>query len=147
MITAVLLSTLVLVAFGEAPSPETDLAGYSAAAAKVQRSPEAQVQLALWCEAHGLNAERLKHLALAVLLDPKDAAARGLLGLVAYRGHWLRPEAVTARVQADADLARRLAEYNARRTAVPKTADAHWKLCSGASRTACRPRPKPTSPP
>ena len=34
-----------------------------AALAQVGRDADAHVRLALWCEAHGLSAERLKHLA------------------------------------------------------------------------------------
>ena len=49
---------------------------------KAGKDPQAQVKLALWCEAHGMNGERVKHLAQAVLSDPKNAwTARGLLGL------------------------------------------------------------------
>ena len=33
---------------------------------------------------HGLDAERLKHLVQAILADPKNATARGLMGLVAF---------------------------------------------------------------
>ena len=128
MIAAILLGSLFVVAPAEGPTPETDLDGYKAAAEKVGRNAEAHVKLALWCEAHGLKAEELKHLALAVLINPKDAAARGLLGLVAYRGRWLRPEAVGDRVKADPDLNARLADYNGRREAMAQTADAHWKL-------------------
>ena len=35
------------------------------------------MKLALWCEAHGLGAERMKHLAMAVLVDPKNTARAG----------------------------------------------------------------------
>ena len=57
------------------PSP-TDLKTYEAAAAHIKRDPDAHVKLALWCERHGLKAEGLKHLALAVLIQPDHAAAR-----------------------------------------------------------------------
>ncbi len=30
-----------------------------------------------WCESHGLGAERMKHLAMAVLYDPSNGLARG----------------------------------------------------------------------
>src|SRR3954471_20097451 len=85
-----------------APSPE-DLAAYQAAQAQAGRDADAHLRLALWCESHGLNAERLKQLALAVLLDPGHATARGLMGLVADDGQWRRPEAVAQRVQDDAE--------------------------------------------
>jgi len=97
-----------------APPPEA-LKAYEAEKAKAGRDPAAQVKLALWCEVHGLSAERVKHLALAVLADPSNAAARGLMGLLAYKGKWENPDAVSAKVKADEALTARLAEYNARR--------------------------------
>ena len=107
---------------------------YQRASAEVGRDADAHVRLALWCEAHGLEAERLKHLALAVLCNPAHTTARGLLGLVAYRDQWQPPDLVAAKVQADEVLAASLAEYNARRAKTPDTADAHWELalwCEG----------------
>jgi hypothetical protein len=50
------------------------------------------------------------------------------MGLVAYRGGWRSPDTVSAEVKADEDLARRLAEYNARRGRAAMTADAQWDL-------------------
>ena len=87
-----------------------------------------QVQLAYWCEAHGLTAERMRHLALAVLADPTNAAARGLLGLVQRDGRWLRPEAVTNRRESDPKLVALLAEYDGKRSTTPYTADAQFAL-------------------
>ena len=69
----------------------------------------------MWCESHGLTSERIKHLALAVLADPKNATARGLMGLVAYGGGWETPEKVSEKVKADDALTAKLAEYNGRR--------------------------------
>src|SRR5947199_10719845 len=97
------------------PAPAGDvLKSYEALAAGAGRGADAQVRLALWCDAHGLEAERVKHLARAILIDPKHAGARGLLGLVSYAGKWLRPQDVAARMQSDDALAAALAEYNAR---------------------------------
>ncbi len=87
-----------------------------------------QVRLALWCEAHGLTAERMRHLALAVLADPTHATARGLSGLVAREGRWVAPDAIAQTVQADAITAARLAEYDQKRSKTPYTADAQWGL-------------------
>jgi hypothetical protein len=97
------------------PPPAPALETYQALSAKVGRDSSAHVKLALWCEAHGLDAERLKHLALAVLTDPQNVTARGLLGLMLYRGRWERPEQVGERIEADEALIAKLAEYNARR--------------------------------
>ena len=122
-----------------APTAAADLRTYETLRAKVGHDSSANVKLALWCEAHGLGAERLRHLALAVLTDPKNAAARGLLGLVAYRDRWERPEQVSERIEADPALTARLDEYNARRdklvgrgqgraTSRPASAAAHAAL-------------------
>jgi hypothetical protein len=88
---------------------------YQARKAQAGRDAGSQVDLALWCEAHGLTVERTKHLALAALKDPNNAVARGLMGLVAARGQWENPDAAGARVHADLELNRKLAEYNRRR--------------------------------
>jgi hypothetical protein len=93
----------VLTALGAEPTaggPESDRAEYQAVSAAAGRDAPAQVKLALWCEARGLSAERVKHLALAVLADPRNATARGLMGLVAFGGQWKRPEAVAEKVKA-----------------------------------------------
>jgi hypothetical protein len=104
------------------PSP-ADLSTYDTLRDKVGRDAPAHVNLALWCEAHGLGAERLKHLALAVLTDPKNVTARGLLGLVAYRDRWESPEKVGERIKADEALSARRAEYNARRARLAERLD------------------------
>ena len=93
-----------LLSASEAP-PAKVLAEYGKAAAEAGRDADAHVRLALWCEAAGLEAERVKHLALAVLLRPSHPTARGLMGLVAYRDHWQPPEAVAAKVSSDQTLA------------------------------------------
>ena len=80
---------------------KTTLDAYATAKAKAARTPDAQVKLALWCEAHGLSAERTKHLMLATLLDPANAAARGLMGLVSYQGKWQPPAEVARQAQED----------------------------------------------
>jgi hypothetical protein len=105
-----------------------DPAEYQAAAAKAGRDPQAHLKLAIWCEAHGRDAGRLKHLAAALALDPQNAAVRGMMGLIAYGGRWLSPEKVGETVQADEALMAQLAQYEAKRQATPETADGHWKL-------------------
>ena len=102
------------------PSP-TDFKTYEAAAASIKRDPDVHVKLALWCERHGLEAERIKHLALAILIQPDNATARGLLGLVADSGRWRKPDDIGARVQRDEKLTAKLAEYNARRAVLDQT--------------------------
>ena len=106
------------------PPASRAAAAYQEARAKAGRSPEEQVRLALWCEAHGLTNERLHHLSLAILADPGNVAARGLMGLVARDGRWSSPESVASKAQADPTLA----EYEARRLKAPYTADGQWAL-------------------
>jgi hypothetical protein len=103
---------------GDAAPTAAVLREYEAARAAAGDGADAQVGLALWCEAHGLNAERTRHLALAVLRDPSHAAARGLMGLMAYRGKWAPPDDVARRVQEDERRTALLGEYNARRDAL-----------------------------
>jgi hypothetical protein len=90
-------------------------AEYDARKAKIGNSADAEVRLALWCEANGLLAQRHQHLARAVLIEPRNVLARGLLGLAAHRGRWADPEAVARAEQAEARQNAALVEYNARR--------------------------------
>jgi tetratricopeptide (TPR) repeat protein len=108
----------------------TDLADYQTARSKVGRDADAHVRLALWCEAHGLTAERIKHLSLAVLYDPSHALARGLLGVVAYHGKWDRPDVVGRQIQHDPARQAIIREYLDRRVRAPDTADAQLKLAA-----------------
>lgn len=130
MVSGLLLGvSLVLALPGDDSGPTAaDRTAYEGAKAKAGRDPEAHIRLALWCEAHGLRAERLRHLALAVLTDPTNATARGLLGLVEYGGKWARADEIDSRIKADAELSAKLADYNARRERMPATADANWNL-------------------
>jgi len=103
-------------------------AEYRQAKAASGRTPEDQVRLALWCEAHGLTAERMRHLALALLADPANATARGLSGLVARDGRWVAPDSVAQAVRTDPVTAALLDEYDTRRSKTPYNADAQWGL-------------------
>jgi Pretoxin HINT domain len=104
------------------------LAAYQQAKVTVGRDANAHVRLALWCERNGLPSERLKHLTIAVLTDPAHARARGLLGLVSFRGQWHLPEEIRDTLRADEATSGSLAEYRARRARLGDSADAHRKL-------------------
>ncbi len=95
--------------------PAAELAAYEVVKEKVGRDAPSLVKLALWCEARGLDAQRDKHLAQAALADPASALARGLLGLVSFRGKWMTPEKAAEAMKADDRLAAKRAEYEARR--------------------------------
>ena len=112
---------------GGEPSAE-DLATYQKARAEAGRTAEAQVKLALWCEAHGMTAERLQHLTMAVLAEPMNPVARGLLGLVHEGDGWKKPSDLAKKVQEDAALSATLAEYADKRAKAPNTAEAQWHL-------------------
>jgi hypothetical protein len=108
-------ASLLVAQIGD-PSPSSqDHKTYQALKHKAGKDPQAQVKLALWCEAHGLDAERIKHLAQAVLADPRNVTARGLLGLVGFGGRWESPEDVRKRLSEDEDRTARLAQYERRR--------------------------------
>src|SRR5262249_43130299 len=70
----------------------------------------------------------MKHLAIAVLADPKNAIARGLLGFIEHDGRWLQPDSLSKEIGDDASELARQAEYRVRRDRTPDNADSHWKL-------------------
>lgn len=135
---AILLACLSLVTGDDgaktSPGEPSDAAAYRAAAEKAGRNAPAHIQLALWCEAHGMNAERLKHLSLAVVYEPTNALARGLMGMVADRGTWGQPEEIGKKIQEDPARRAVIDEYLARRARTPRKADEQAKLalwCEG----------------
>ena len=99
----------------DSPGKPVDLKTYDALRVKAGRDPGAQVKLALWCESHRLGAEQMKHLAMAVLVDPKNSAARGLLGLLDSNGRWESLDRARERLSADSARLAHLPEYERRR--------------------------------
>jgi hypothetical protein len=130
MVTAVMLSCALLTAAWPADlqAARSKLADYDSLKSQVGRDADAQVKLALWCEAHGLTAERVKHLALAVLKNPNHATARGLLGFILSQGKWQKPSEIGLHLAADADTQALVREYLQRRAATPERAEAQGKL-------------------
>jgi Pretoxin HINT domain len=127
LITAILVSCVMLSA-SPGDASVADRETYLTEKARAGRNPDANVRLALWCEAHGLEAERLKHLSLAALADPSHAVARALMGLVSEGGRWGRPESVADRLKADPAVAALRSEYVARRNKTGATPDDQWQL-------------------
>ncbi len=123
MIRLVALAAGFLALADTPPAPN-----YDQMKAAAGRDAASQVKLALWCEANGLEAQKLRHLAVAVLSDPSNAMARGLLGLVEYGGKWRRPEAVADALKADVKHADLMADYGGRRVRTPVKTDAQYKL-------------------
>jgi tetratricopeptide (TPR) repeat protein len=134
MFLALLLSGALLGADDTPPaaglSAKPAIETYQAARARAGKNAADHVRLALWCEAHGLSAERIKHLALAVLYDPSNALARGLLGMVAYHGKWLRPEVVGRQIQNDPAYQALIREYLDRRARTAGKAHAQLRLAA-----------------
>src|SRR5690349_12650383 len=126
LMTGRLLIAVVMLAAGrgEGPAPAADRppdrAAYEAVRKQAGADAPAQIRLALWCEQHGMTSERMKHLADAVLRDPTNALARGLLGLVAHDGKWERPDEIAREAQDDPKHKALMHEYLERRA---KTAD------------------------
>ena len=107
-----------------------DLDVYKATQSKVGHDANAHVQLALWCEAHGLTGERIEQLAQALMRDPHNAVARGLLGFVSYQGKWQPAVDVEKQVQNDPTYQDVIREYLDRRARTPDKADAQLKLAT-----------------
>ena len=134
MIRAILLCCAMFADGGKTAGPKptaTDRLAYEAAVAKAGKNAAAQIQLALWCEAHGFTAERARHLTLAVSLDPSNTLARGLLGLVAFQGKWTKPNQVEQEIQNDPKFQALIREYLKRRVQTPQNkADAQLRLAN-----------------
>lgn len=109
-------------------TPPADRPAYEQARKEAGRDAGAHVRLALWCEARGMTAERMKHLALAVLYDPSNSLARGLLGLVVHKGKWGAPEDIGKRIQDDPSYRKLVDEYLERRARSASQPDAQMKL-------------------
>jgi hypothetical protein len=124
-----MISTILIACgfLGAIPSSSVE-ASYQSAKTRVGRDSEAHLRLALWCEANGLEAERQKHLAIAVLIEPDNATARELLGCTYVDGHWRAVAATPDPDQSKDLLASAHAEYLAKRSKTPITAEAHWRL-------------------
>ena len=73
------------------------------------------------------------------LTDPAHATARGLLGLVEFRGQWQSPEAIHDKLEADETTSAALAEYNGRRARMGNSADAHWKIAMWCEQQGLKP--------
>ena len=133
MVRSILLCCALFADGGKTAEPKptaNDRLAYEAAAAKVGKDAAAQVQLALWCEAHGFTAERAKHLTLAVSLDSSNPQARGLLGLVPFQGTWSKLNQVEQQIQNDRKFQASLWEYGQRRVETPQKAEAQLRLAN-----------------
>ena len=128
----ILLICCVMLGDDAKPSATTanDRVAYEAAVKKAGQNPAEHVKLALWCEAHGMPTERAKHLKLAVALEPGNSLARGLMGLVAFKGAWAKPDQVEQETQNDSKFQAIFREYLDRRARTPQKADAQLRLAA-----------------
>jgi hypothetical protein len=131
MVHVILLCCVIIGDDGKrGPGTPTDRTAYDTALTKAGKDSAAHVCLALWCEAHGLTAERVKHLALAIAYDPSNALARGLAGMVAHQGKWKNPADVGQEMKNDPAYHGLVREYLDRRARAPHKADAQLKLAA-----------------
>src|SRR5260370_30804524 len=93
---AAIYSGLLLALAAVLPTPADERA-YQAAAASVPRDAGAHVRLASWGEAHGLENQRYKHLAIALEIAPDHAAPHGRFGKVAVNDDRRFQQAVAAK--------------------------------------------------
>ena len=107
------LVSLGLFAAFPGDTPDDASMGYEVLAEMAGRDAGAHVRLASWCDAHGRPAERRKHLLIAVEIAPNHAAVRGLLGEIADKGVWRKPEELVAEFSSDNELAPTLGRYHA----------------------------------
>ncbi|QDV35933.1 polymorphic toxin-type HINT domain-containing protein [Tautonia plasticadhaerens] len=125
-----LLVGLGLAIGGDSPGQVTpaDDEAYRAASEEAGRDADAQVALALWCEANGRPSRASHHLALAVLIDPDHEGARGLMGQIRRGESWRRPSDAFPGPDQDANRVALREEYEGRRSRMDQTAEAHWDL-------------------
>ena len=131
---------------GRAPPEDRPVRGLRGGQDKAGAGCRGSRPAGLWCESHGMTAERMKHLAMAVLYDPSNVLARGLMGLVAFNGKWERPDDVSREARDDPNRKALMQEYLQRRAKTPDTADGHWKLAAWCEQNGLKPagrRPLP----
>ncbi len=118
MIFAVFIA-VAIVADDSPPASKADLdsarIAYKKKAATVARDSESQVNLALWCELRGLGVEKIKHLTIALSLDPTNTRAHGLLRHVRDADKWIPFERARDEIMSNRDLVEKLVEYHRRR--------------------------------
>ena len=98
--------------------------------AKAGKNADEHVRLALWCEAHGLTAERLKQLSLAVLYEPTNALGAGADGPRRLSRPLGPPDVAGEQIQNDPAAQALVKEYLDRRARSADTADAQMKLAA-----------------
>ena len=74
----------------------------------------AHIRLASWCELHGMQVERHKHLGIALELEPDNPAVHGLLGQVSDDGEWRCRRRWLKSYLTDAKAKTNMAAYRAR---------------------------------
>jgi hypothetical protein len=118
---------VVVAASGDQPTQTDSISEYRARARDVGRDADAHVRLALWCERNGLEPERVKHLAMAILSDPDHALARALMGQFRDGARWVRASAIGP-AESDTPIAALRDQYRERREQTANTAEARYAL-------------------
>ena len=82
---------LIVACIGATSDASSARADYELARANAGRDVATHVRLALWCERRGMEAEKARHLGIALLLDPREPTARGLSGRMLEGDRWGTP--------------------------------------------------------
>ena len=127
---------------GARSTQKTDLEAYESRPGRDGQDADAQVRLALWCEAHGMPAERLKHLGLAVSDNSSHALAR-TIGPSSYDSEWKSPDQLTSELADDVARKARVDEYLARRARCATAPTSFGSWLTGASKTVSNSKRSP----
>ena len=118
------MAGIVLICAGFLGFSPPNWSEHQAASTKAGRDAGTHLKLAVWCNAHGMEAERLKHLESALLIDPHNAALRGMMGLVAYGGAMVATRTGGRGRESHLALTAKLARYEDKRKVTLETAEA-----------------------
>jgi hypothetical protein len=124
-----LFPTLVCACLISGVPTEQDWQTYRDTKARTGRDAQAHLRLAHWCGERGMDAERQRHLAIALVIAPDNPTVRGLLGFVRQDGQWRRVPADAgddSAMSAESLAAR--SEYLAKRSIARFTPEAQWQL-------------------
>ena len=109
------------------PKDSADRAAFEAAQAKAGHDAKAHVRLALWCESHGLDAERMKRWRWPSSMIPPTAWHGACWAWSPTRASGSRPDDISRRSRTTPS-ASPMQEYFHRRAKTSETADDQWKL-------------------
>src|SRR5262249_37985794 len=108
----------------------SQLSVYEAKREKTSDTLAGQLNLAQWCQKHGLPQQAVAHYGNVLLFDPDNRTARSQLGFRRFGSSWLTKSALDERTARAQELAAELNKW------VPKVAGILNDLCSGQQQSA-----------